>query len=59
MELIDGNFVIDLIENQKSLTNKQAVCYNGDILVFRVFYPGLLEDFLAKGLCLQECQLLK
>lgn len=59
MELIDGNFVIDLIENQKSLTNKQAKCYNGDILVFRVFYPGLLEDFLAKGLCLQECELIK
>ena len=59
MESIDGNFVIDLIENQKSLTNKQAKCYNGDILVFRVFYPGLLEDFLAKGLCLQECELIK
>ena len=57
MELVDENWVIDLIENQK-LSYEQAISVLKERFpVCRVFRPGLLEDFVAKGEYLQECLL--
>ena len=61
MEFVDENLVIDLIENHK-LPYEQANSEGfqpKDFLVCRVFHPGLLEDFVAKGVYLQECLLKK
>ena len=57
IELVDKNLVTDLIENQK-LSYEQA----RSVLKERFpgvwgFYPGLLEDFVVKGVYLQECLL--
>ena len=51
LESIDDNLVIELIENQKQAEGRYpGVC---------VFHIGLLEDCVAKGVNLQECQLKK
>ena len=48
---------IDLIENQKKLFYEQAsTVFKKEISwCGGVFHPGLLEDFVAKGVYFQEC----
>ena len=59
MELVDENLVIDLIEHQKLSYKQEGSVLKRDILVCVIFHHGPLEDFVAKGVYLQEYLLKK
>ena len=50
--VIDENLVIDVTEKQNL---KQALILKRHTLVWGVFHPSLLEDFVAKGVYLKKC----